>query len=442
MIRNLSKRAYCSMPDPRKRRVVVTGMGLVTCLGVGVDHVWGKLIKGKSGIHGLPGEEFAQLPSRVGASVPRGEGEGQYEVDRFVDKAERRAASVEAGFALAAADEALRKAAWKPVSEEDSCRTGVSVGCGMAGMHDVIDNGVAFATKGYRKVSPFLVPRILVNMPAGMITFKHGLKGVNHAVSTACATGVHSVGDAYRFIKFGDADVMVAGGTEASVLPYYMAAFCRLRALSTQYNDDPLSASRPFDQGRDGFVMSEGAAVLVLEDLQHAQARGVAILGEILGYGLSADAHHVTAPLESGEGGVRCMRAAMREAGVCAEDVGYINAHATSTPLGDLAESRAISLLFGEHTRSVAVSSTKGATGHLLGATGAAETVFSLLACSTGVIPPTLNCENPDDEINLNIVRSKAKKWHAHASGRRVALTNSFGFGGTNATLCVANFVE
>lgn len=332
---------------------------------------------------------------------------------------------------------------WEPQDEIECNRTGVAVGMGMIDLNSVCDTYDALKDSGYNRVSPHFVPKVLANMPAGRISIKHNLRGPNHSVSTACATGAHAIGDSMRFIRNSDADVMICGGTEASINPLSIAGFCRLRALNTNYNDNPLQASRPFDRDRCGFVMGEGSGILVLEELEHAKKRKANILAEICGYGLSGDASHITSPHPEGKGAILAMTNALKDSQISPNEVSYVNAHATSTQIGDSIEANAIFQLFGDHTKNVKVSSTKGHHGHLLGAAGNLETIFAILACHEAKIPPTLNLENPSDNLQfIDFVRNHPVDWNFHNNGKRVALKNAFGFGGTNACLCISEFKD
>lgn len=419
------------------RRVVVTGLGLVTPLGVGTPLNWMKITAGKVATTALTDPRFAQMPCRIAASIPKGKGAGELDLSSHFSASDLRTMTPAIAYAIVAAKEAVENAQWMPEDPKEQERTGVAVGMGMIDLDDVIATGQALQQK-YSKVSPYFVPRILTNMAAGQISMKYSFQGPNHSVSTACATGSHAIGDSFRFIKHGDADVMICGGTEASITPLGIAGFCRLRALATKFNEDPEKASRPFDSQRCGFVMGEGSGMLVLEEYEHAIKRGANIYGEILGYGLTGDAYHYTAPREDGRGAMRAMARAIEEAQVSLEDVQYINAHATSTPLGDAIEVNAIKSLFGSHAENLHISSTKGALGHLLGAAGAVEGILTVLACHAGYIPPTANLENPEPGLDLDFVPLEAKAW-LQMTGKRIALSNSFGFGGTNAALCIGS---
>ena len=378
------------------------------------------------------------MPCKVAAFVPKGNKIDELDLNSSFSSSELRTMSLATAYALVAAEEAIKDSKWVPISSEDKEKTGVAVGMGMADLNDIINTGKSLDQK-YSKVSPYFIPKILTNMAAGHISIKYGFQGPNHSVSTACATGAHAIGDSFRMIKYGDSNVMICGGTEASITPVAMAGFCRLRALSTKYNGSPSEASRPFDSGRDGFVMGEGAGILVLEEYEHARNRNASIYAEILGYGLSGDAYHMTAPRDDGHGAKRAMANAIKEGKVEADEIGYINAHATSTPIGDAIEVAAIKNLFQDHSKNFFVSSTKGATGHLLGAAGAVESIFTILACHSCYIPPTCNLTHPDEKFDLDLVPVTAKPWY-QSSKRRVALCNSFGFGGTNASLCISCF--
>ncbi|KAH8381982.1 hypothetical protein KR009_001209 [Drosophila setifemur] len=419
---------------PQRRRVVVTGSGAVTPLANNVADSWRRILAGESAISKL-GPEFKGLPCQVAAQIPK----ESLQLDQHLSKSDLKLMSPATQLAVLASEEALTKGGLNPkeLSEEQRERFGVCVGMGMFDLAEVYGTWNQLQ-RGYNRVSPFFVPRLLPSMACGHISMRHGLRGPNHSVSTACATGAHALGDAMRFIRNGDADVMLAGSAEACIDPLSIAGFCRLRALSTAFNENPAVASRPFDKSRDGFVMGEGAAVLLLEELEHARARGANILAEILGYGLSGDAHHITSPSEDGSGATLAMKRAIQDAGITPEQVTYVNAHATSTPTGDRIESHAIGRVFGKHTPQVKVSSTKGAHGHLLGSSGNLEALFVVLACAENKLPPSINIEQLDVDVN---VVTKASEWSQNQD-RRIALKNSFGFGGTNASLCIASYVE
>jgi len=413
------------------RRVVVTGMGVVTPLGIGVEHVWKRLLAGESGIGAIQSFDVKDLPAKIAGQVPAGaKAEGGLNLDEWIPPKDQRKMDRFIQLALVAADEAVADSGWKAETDEDAWATGVMIGSGIGGLQTIFEASQMVAEGKTRRLSPFFIPSALINLASGHVSIRHGFKGPNHAVVTACATGVHAIGDAARLIAFGDADVMVAGGAEAAVCELGMAGFCASRALSTGFNDTPTKASRPWDKDRDGFVMGEGAGVLVLEEYEHAKRRGAKIYAEVAGYGLSGDAYHITAPAEGHDGAFRAMKAAMRNGGVTPEEVGYINAHGTSTPLGDDLELQAVERLFGDAARGLAMSSTKSAIGHLLGAAGAVEAVFSILAVRDDVAPPTLNLDEPSTESVIDRV--------AHVAQERtidVALSNSFGFGGTNASI-------
>lgn len=412
------------------RRVVVTGIGMVTPLAGGVKHTWERLLKGQSGIAPITHFDASALPAYIAGEVPFGEGEGEFAPDRFVEPKEQRKMDRFILYAMGAAVEAVEDAGWKPQDEHSRERTGVMIGSGIGGLATIEHNSILAHERGARRVSPFFIPASLINLASGHLSIKYGFKGPNHAVVTACATGAHAIGDAARLIQFDDADVMIAGGAESAICNIGMAGFAAARALSTSYNDAPETASRPWDKGRDGFVMGEGAGVVVLEEYEHAKKRGATIYGEIIGYGLTGDAHHITAPAEDGNGGFRAMQAALKRAGVTPDQVDYVNAHGTSTPLGDEIELRAVKRLFGDAAYKTSMSSTKSAIGHLLGAAGAVEAIFCLLAIRDGILPPTLNLTNPSDGCDIDLVPLKAKEKKVD-----IALSNSFGFGGTNASL-------
>lgn len=415
------------------RRVVVTGLGLVTPIGVGAELTWKRLLEGRSGITPIEKFDVSDLPAKIAAQVVRGTGEGEFNFDDYVSPKERRKMADFIMFGLAAAQQAIEDAGWRPETEEDKCRTGVLIGSGIGGLQEIVDGATTLAERGPRRLSPFFIPMALINLVSGHTSIRFGLKGPNHAVVTACSTGAHAIGDAARLISLGDADVMLAGGSESAICRLGMAGFASARALSTGFNETPEKASRPWDKDRDGFVMGEGAGVVVLEDLDHAKARGAKIYAEVVGYGLSGDAHHITAPAEDGSGAFRAMQMALKRAGLEPADIDYVNAHGTSTPLGDEIELQAVKRLFGEDAYRLSMSSTKSAVGHLLGAAGSVEAIFSILAMRDGIAPPTLNLDNPDEGCDLDLVPHKAKKREI-----RAALSNSFGFGGTNASLIFA----
>ncbi|MBW8617741.1 MAG: beta-ketoacyl-ACP synthase II [Hyphomicrobiales bacterium] len=413
------------------RRVVVTGIGMVSPLGGSAESSWSKLLAGESGAVNVTRCDVADLASQIACEVPRGDGSGgTFNANDWMDPKDQRKADEFIVFGMAAATQALADAKWAPSTDEEKHRTGVMVGSGIGGIGTIYETSVTLFEKGPRRVSPFFIPSAIINLASGWISIRHGLKGPNHSVVTACSTGAHAIGDASRLIMLGDADVMVAGGTESPINRISLAGFAACRALSTNFNNDPKRASRPYDKDRDGFVMGEGSGVVVLEELEHAKARGAKIYAEIVGYGMSGDAYHITSPAEDGDGAYRCMSAALKRAGLQASDIDYINAHGTSTPLGDEIELRAVERLLGNDTTKASMSSTKSATGHLLGAAGAIEAIFSILAIRDQKVPPTLNLDNPSVETAIDLVPHKAKSRKVNA-----VLSNSFGFGGTNASL-------
>jgi 3-oxoacyl-[acyl-carrier-protein] synthase II len=413
------------------RRVVVTGLGLVTPLGSGVQPVWERLIAGESGLRGIQTFDVSDLPAKVAGQVPRGEtASGMFNADEFVPPKDQRKMDEFIVYAMGAASQAIEDSGWKPPTDLDRERTGVMIGSGIGGLQTIADTAITLKEKGPRRVSPFFIPSALINLASGHVSIKYGFKGPNHSVVTACSTGAHAIGDATRLIQLDDADVMVAGGAEAAVCRLGIAGFAASRALSTGFNDDPPRASRPWDKDRDGFVMGEGSGVVVLEEYEHAKKRGAKIYAEVIGYGMSGDAHHITAPPDDGNGAFRSMRSALKRAKLNPEDIDYINAHGTSTPLGDEIELGAVKRLFGEHAYKLSMSSTKSAIGHLLGAAGSVESIFCILAMNHGVVPPTRNLDNPSEGCDVDLVPHKAKERKV-----RAALNNSFGFGGTNASL-------
>jgi 3-oxoacyl-[acyl-carrier-protein] synthase II len=416
------------------RRVVVTGIGLVTPLGVGAERVWKRLIEGQSGIRAIQSFDVADLPAKIAGQVPRGDtASGDFNADDWVAPKEQRKMDEFIVYALAAAEQAVADAGWKPADPEERERSGVMIGSGIGGLPGITEGAITLHERGPRRLSPFFIPSNLINLASGHVSIRYGFTGPNHAVVTACSTGAHAIGDAARLIMWDDADVMVCGGAEAAICRLGLAGFAAARALSTAFNDQPSRASRPWDEARDGFVMGEGAGVLVLEELDHAKKRGAKIYAEVIGYGLSGDAHHITAPAEDGNGAFRAMRNALKRAQVDPEQIDYINAHGTSTPLGDEIELGAVKRLFGDHAYKLSMSSTKSSIGHLLGAAGSVEAIFSILAMRDGVVPPTLNLEHPSPSCDIDLVPLQAKERRV-----RYALSNSFGFGGTNASLVFA----
>jgi 3-oxoacyl-[acyl-carrier-protein] synthase II len=420
------------------RRVVVTGLGMVTPLGCGVDTTWARILNGDSGARKIETFEVADLSSQIACVVPRGDGSaGSFNPDQWMEPKDQRKVDDFIIFAMAAARQALDDADWHPESEADKCATGTLIGSGIGGLSGIADTALLLKERGPRKVSPFFIPGRLINLASGYVSIEHGLKGPNHSVVTACSTGAHAIGDASRLIMLGDADVMVAGGTESPICRLAMAGFCAARALSTGFNETPEKASRPYDKDRDGFVMGEGAGIVVLEEYEHAKNRGAKIYAEVVGYGLSGDAYHITSPAPDGNGGFRSMSAALKRAGIGASDLDYINAHGTSTQIGDEIELGAVERLLGNAASKVAMSSTKSSTGHLLGAAGAIEAIFSILAIRDNIVPPTINLENPSVETAIDLVPLTARKREIN-----VALSNSFGFGGTNASVIVRRVID
>ncbi|HEX4270996.1 MAG TPA: beta-ketoacyl-ACP synthase II [Rhizomicrobium sp.] len=414
------------------RRVVVTGLGLVTPLACGVEETWSRLIAGQSGASLITKFKTDDLPTKIACQVPRGDGsDGTFNPDQWVDAKEQRRMDDFIIYGLAAAKQAVIDSGWEAKTDEDKYRTGVLIGSGIGGLTGIEEASILVHEKGPRRLSPFFIPGRLINLVSGYVSIEHSFKGPNHAVVTACATGAHAIGDAARLIALDDADVMVAGGTESAVCRIGIAGFNACRALSTGYNDNPTKASRPYDKDRDGFVMGEGAGIVVLEELEHAKARGARIYGEVTGYGLSGDAYHITAPSEDGDGGYRAMQMALKRAGISPSDIDYVNAHGTST-MADGIEAGAVERLLGNAASKTAMSSTKSSIGHLLGAAGSVEAIFCLLAMRDGIVPPTINLENPDVVTALNLVPLTAQKREVN-----VAMSNSFGFGGTNAALIV-----
>ncbi len=414
------------------RRVVVTGIGMVSPLANGAETSWKRLIQGESGIRPIHAFDVSDLPAKIAGMVPLTADEcpDYFNIEDYVQVKDQRKMDRFIVYAIAAATQAVKDSGWKPTEEEDCERTGVIIGSGIGGLPQIHDTTLVLKDQGTRRVSPFFIPASLINLASGHVSIQHGFKGPNHAVVTACATGAHAIGDAARLIQYGDADVMVAGGAEAAVCRIGMAGFAAARTLSTNFNDVPETASRPWDQDRDGFVMGEGSGIVVLEEYEHAKRRGAKIYAEVAGYGLSGDAYHVTSPAEDGDGAFRAMRLALKNASLSPESIDYINAHGTSTPVGDPIEVKAVKRLFGDHAYKLAMSSTKSSIGHLLGAAGSVEAIFSALALRDNVMPPTLNLDNPSEGCDLNFVPKKAQERKLD-----IVMSNSFGFGGTNASL-------
>ena len=404
---------------------------MVTPLGCGVETTWRRLLAGESGARRVDRFDVSDIPAKIACQIPRGDGsDGSYNPDQWMEPKEQRKVDEFITFAMCAARQAIDDSGWHPQNEDDRAATGVLIGSGIGGIEGIADTAITLKEKGARRVSPFFIPGRIINLAAGHVSIAFGLKGPNHAVVTACSTGAHAIGDAGRLIGLGDADVMVAGGTESPINRLSLAGFAACRALSTAFNDAPTKASRPYDRDRDGFVMGEGAGVVVLEEYEHAKRRGANIHAELIGYGLSGDAYHITAPAPDGDGAFRCMNAAIKRAGISPAEIDYINAHGTSTPLGDELELGAVQRVVGNAAGRIAMSSTKSCIGHLLGAAGAVEAIFSILAIRDQVAPPTVNLDNPSVETPLDLVPHQAKK-------RKIdtVLSNSFGFGGTNASL-------
>ena len=415
------------------RRVVVTGLGMVSPLACGVEPTWKRILNGESGARAIGTFDVSDLQTKIACNVPRGDGSNDtFNADQWMEPKDQRKVDDFIIFAMAAATQALNDANWHPESEEDKCATGTLIGSGIGGLNGIAETAILLKERGPRRVSPFFIPGRLINLASGYVSIEHGLKGPNHSVVTACSTGAHAIGDAGRLIALGDADVMVAGGAESPISRIGIAGFNAARALSTGFNETPEKASRPYDKDRDGFVMGEGAGVVVLEELEHARRRGAKIYAEVIGYGLSGDAYHITSPSPDGDGGFRSMSAALKRAGLTPSDLDYINAHGTSTPLGDEIELGAVERLLGNAASKVAMSSTKSSTGHLLGAAGAIEAIFAILAIRDNVVPPTINLDNPSVQTAIDLVPHTAKKREIN-----VALSNSFGFGGTNASVIV-----
>jgi 3-oxoacyl-[acyl-carrier-protein] synthase II len=420
------------------RRVVITGIGMVTPLGCGVATTWERLLSGRSGARRIEKFDVSDLSCKIACQIPRGDGSGgTYNPDQWMEPKEQRKVDEFIVYAMCAARQALDDAGWAPAQYEDQIATGVMIGSGIGGIEGIAETSIVLHERGPRRVSPFFIPGRLINLASGYVSIEFGLKGPNHAVVTACSTGAHAIGDAARLIGLGDAEVMVAGGTESPINKLSVAGFAASRALSTHFNDEPQRASRPYDRDRDGFVMGEGAGIVVLEEYDHAKRRGAKIYAELIGYGLSGDAYHITAPCPEGDGAFRSMRAALRRAEVTPSEIDYINAHGTSTPLGDEIELGAVHRLVGNAAGRMSMSSTKSSVGHLLGAAGAVEAIFSVLAIRDRIAPPTINLDNPSVETSIDLVPLEPRRRDID-----VVLSNSFGFGGTNASLVFRRLVD
>src|SRR4029078_152351 len=424
--------------EPAMRRVVVTGMGMLTPLGCGVQATWTRLLKGESGAKKIDTFDVSDIACKIACVIPRGDGtNATYNADQWMEPKEQRKVDEFIVFAMCAARQALDDAGWHPKSYEEQTTTGVLIGSGIGGIEGIAETALALRERGPRRISPFFIPGRIINLASVFVSIEFGIKAPTHAVVTACSTGAHAIGDAARLIGLGDAEVMVAGGAESPVNRISLVGFSALRALSTTFNDDPAHASRPYDKDRDGFVMGEGAGIVVLESLEHAKARGAKIYAELIGYGLSGDASRITAPAPDGDGALRCMGAAIRRAGISASDIEYINAHGTSTPLGDEIELGAVQKLVGNSAGHISMSSTKSCIGHLLGAAGAVEAIFSILAIRDRVVPPTINLDNPSVDTPIDLVPHQMRKREGDT-----ALSHSFGFGGTNASLIFRRYAN
>ena len=419
----------------QKRRVVVTGIGAVTPLFATAEGTWAKLINGESGLGLITIFNPEESPCKIAGEVKCGTEEGMFNLDSYVDIKEQKKMDRFIHFAMGAADQAIADSGWKAESEEQQYRTGVMIGSGIGGLPAIEKTAITMKERGIRKISPFFIPQSLINLASGQVSIKHGYMGPNHAIVTACATGTHAIGDSARMIEYGDVDVMIAGGAESAICEVGIGGFASLRALSTSFNDNPAAGSRPWDKNRDGFVMGEGAGIVVLEELEHAKKRGAKIYAEVMGYGMSGDAYHITAPESSGRGSTYAMKLALKHAGMNPEDIDYINAHGTSTPMGDEIEVNSVKKVFGDHSYKLSMSSTKSSIGHLLGAAGAVEAIFSIQAIRDNVAPPTLNLDEPSEGCDIDLVAKQAKQRKID-----VVMSNSFGFGGTNACLILKRF--